>query len=92
MSGFLIAVAIVVWFAVIAWAAFTASERHMNGKPWIAHAVTAAAVFTLGLGLAINAAAAEDGGPCLRYETGVMPTGKTVVPYQYCVERGEWVR
>lgn len=87
MTGFLIALGIVAWCAALFALAHYAID---NGS--LAAGIAAAVVIVLGLGFALNKVMEADRqGPCLREETRVMWTGKTAVPYTYCVERGRWV-
>ena len=89
MSAFLIAVTIVGTFALLMFLIARASDSD-NPMPW---GVGIAALLVVVFWVFISAAQAdEDKGPCLRYETRMMSTGKTVMPYRVCVERGEWVK
>lgn len=91
MIGFGIAAVIVGYFGsgiALLWAA---SES--NCRPSVL-ALVAAARAVVGIGAIINVAlAAEDRGPCIRYETTMHynPATKTVAPARRCAERGEWV-
>lgn len=87
MGGFFIAVVVVAFVGLIGWLFFRAVEDE-DWRYWLG----LGAALAIGLGLVINAANEDAAqGPCLREETGYMMSGKVMVPYTYCVERGTWV-
>jgi hypothetical protein len=81
----------VAWLTVLTWMfALTFDHGALPG-------VAAAVLLILGISVLVWGAEKQDEaqeriGPCLRYETGYVSTGKTVVPYRHCVERGEWIK
>lgn len=90
MEGLIIATVLIGWFVVMAGLLIYSIEK---SKP--VYGVLALIVLIAGLAWAIQALLDEDDkGPCLREETGMMynTATKTMMPYKYCAERGEWVK
>ena len=89
MTYLLIGVGVTAWFAVLAFVYYSAVEK---GSMVYAFLVAAWIALTIAGALWLRAKA-EQRGPCLRYETGVQfnPATKTMTPYRYCAERGEWI-
>lgn len=91
MTAYIFAAAIIGWVGAVFGAAILAIELR---APWSLLAGAMCIGFlVLGFGTLLKVMAEEESrGPCLHYETGTQynPATRTVMPYRYCAERGEW--
>lgn len=88
MEFILIAAMVVGWFALMIWLI----DKSFDGPQWL---LILSICCTLSLaGFIYLVSKEEDKGPCLRKETSMMYNAatKTMMPYTYCVERGEWIK
>lgn len=89
MLGFIIAVVLVGYFAVLA-----GLFRYWINRENVAGLVLFLLWLIGGVGFTINLAREENKkGPCLQWENGMSYNAatKTMMPYKRCSERGEWV-
>jgi membrane protein implicated in regulation of membrane protease activity len=89
INSILVVTAFVVWFGAILGCIVYASDVES-----IPVAILAIVIFILGMAFVMKMTTEEEKNhPCLKTETSMVynPATKTVMPMQYCVERGTWV-